>query len=253
MCGGLNTTLFLFLVVILSTKNYAQTKYVDLSKHLLEAVRDDRPYNNLLDQLANVSINDLSNELSNDDQKKAFWINVYNAHVQLILKEDSSKFEDRGKFFKAAQVLIAGHTISLDLLEHGIIRKSKVKLSLGLLPKIFVSKYERKFRVKRTDSRVHFALNCGAKSCPFIGIYDSKRCNQQLDLTTGQYLSKTTEIDGNILRVSKLFSWFRGDFGGKKGILKMLQKHDIIDNSQRFKIEYLHYDWTMELGNYKTL
>lgn len=253
MRGRINTILILLLNTFLCTTGYAQTEYLDLSKALLEATRDDKPYKEILDKIAAVDMDELSNELSNDQMKKAFWVNIYNAHVQLILKEDPTKFEDRGKFFKAEQVTVAGQTISLDLLEHGIIRKSKIKLSLGLLPKVFVSKYERTFRVKKTDGRVHFALNCGAKSCPYIGIYDGERCNEQLDLSADQYLTKTTEINGNTLRVSKLFSWFRGDFGGKKGILKMLKKYEIIDQGQDFEIEYLFYDWTLELGNYKTL
>ena len=34
------------------------------------------------------------------------------------------------------------------------------------------------------DFRIHFALNCGAKSCPPIAFYSYDKINDQLDLAT---------------------------------------------------------------------
>ncbi len=51
---------------------------------------------------------------------------------------------------------------SLDEIEHGILWRSKCKLSLGYFNKIFKSRFEKAFRVDKLDYRIHFALNCGA-------------------------------------------------------------------------------------------
>lgn len=48
---------------------------------------------------------------------------------------------------------------------------------------------------------------------------------------------------------SPLFSWFRGDFGGKRGIQKFLQKYDAIP-AGKYDVGYKSYDWTLLTGNY---
>ncbi|MFW1581992.1 DUF547 domain-containing protein, partial [Vibrio parahaemolyticus] len=63
------------------------------------------------------------------------------------------------------------------------------------------------------------ALNCGAKSCPPIAFYDDAKLDAQLDIATKAYLigSVTYDSNANKVYVPALLSWFRGDFGGKKG------------------------------------
>lgn len=46
-------------------------------------------------------------------------------------------------------------------------------------------------------------------------------------------------------------SWFRGDFGGIKGIKGLLKKYHIIDEGKEPEIRFKRYDWTLFLNNYK--
>lgn len=246
-CGNKNE-------VITSLKNDSTSQYVLLSMDLLNAVKskDEEKITRIRKSLKIVQEDTLGKSLISDAQKKAFWINIYNSHIQLLLAEDPSLFEDRGDFFTSPRITIANKKLSFDAIEHGIIRSSKVKLSLGLLRNPFASSYEKKFRTKETDGRVHFALNCGAKSCPLVAVYGAKNFNQKIDRVAKHFLQKvsTYQPDQNQVITSPLFSWFRGDFDGKKGILSYLKKYEVIPQDQDPSIIYDDYDWTLSLGNY---
>lgn len=228
---------------------------VALSKELVRAAREGTDASEIMDKLATVSVEELSTELDSDEASKAFWINVYNGYVQNILTKRPELFEDRGAFFKKDQIRVAGELISLDKIEHGIIRGSKIKWLLGLVSNPFVDKYERTFRMSQADGRIHFALNCGAKSCPYIAIYDAPFMDEQLDEISRQFLNRnsTYSPEENRVNVTSLFSWFRGDFGGKSGIRDYLKKYDVIPPDSKPSLSFDDYDWTLELGNYTDL
>ncbi|MGB0864474.1 MAG: DUF547 domain-containing protein [Saprospiraceae bacterium] len=242
----------IILLIFVQSLTFGQKKYADLSQKLIEAARYDKPYKGLLKELAEVDPDILAAELDTDEAKKAFWINVYNAHIQFFLKENPKQYEDRGKFFHAESMLIAGKKLSFDKIEHGIIRRSKNKYSLGFFGKIRVDKFEKKFRVKKVDGRVHFALNCGAESCPAVASYDYTKMDEQLDKSSKIHLKNTSKynvLEDEVL-VTKLLSWFRADFGKKKKVIKMLKKYEIIPEDAKPSIKYDDYDWTMDLDNY---
>ncbi len=138
------------------------------------------------------------------------------------------------------------------MIEHGIIRSSQVKISMGYIGKLFPSKYEKQFRLEKVDPRIHFALNCGAKSCPAVAYYTADRVDDELERAVRGYLKSECEVKDGEVAVPMLFSWFRGDFGGKKGIKEFLIKYDIIDNTD-YKISFIEYDWTLQLGQYTDL
>ena len=245
--------LFVSLLMLLSLNTFAQTPYSDLSMQLIDAARNDKPHDALLEKLAEVDEDVLAKELKNDEMKKAFWMNVYNAHIQFFLKENPDYYKDRNNFFKKIEkVEVAGRKLSFDKIEHGIIRGSRSKLSLGFLPSLRVDAYEKKFRTKKVDGRVHFALNCGAKSCPAVAAYDYKKLNEQMDKSTKIHLGGTTTYnkETNVVNITRLFSWFRGDFGNKKKVIKFLKKYEAIPSDIAPSIDYNVYDWTLWLDNY---
>lgn len=230
--------------------------YALLSKRLVEMVRQDQDPSILMDSLANVSAEELAEELDTDDARKAFWINIYNAEIQYILKKNPKKFEERPGFFKEEQFVIAGESLSFEEVEHGIIRGSQWSLGLGVIPRLCVKKFERIMRVKKVDPRIHFALNCGAKSCPPVAAYDYRKIDAQLDYMSKNYLSKHASYDAEegIVYTPKLLQWFSGDFGvGKKKKRKFLAKYDVLPPDTKAKIEYNEYDWTLMLDNYVSL
>lgn len=231
----------------------ANTDCVRLSGDLLYAARTGENTIAFKDSLAAISSEQLTVQLDNDDKRKTFWLNVYNAFTQTGLSENPEWYNNRNKFYKRKFIKIAGKEFSLDLIEHGILRRSKVKLSLGYLNKLFPKSIEKKLRVAKLDYRVHFALNCGARSCPPIAFYKPGEINRQLELATNSYLK--TEVlfiaEDHIVELPVIFSWFRGDFGGKKGILKILRQRNFLPSGVKPGIKWKKYNWALALRNFK--
>ena len=226
--------------------------YIELSQEFVYAVKTDQDATKYINSFARADENIIVQQLSTDENKKAFFINLYNAYTQYILKRNPEKYKNRNDFFKADQINFASHQISLDKIEHGFLRRSRIKWSLGYLGKLFSGKLERKFRVKNIDYRIHFTLNCGAASCPAIAFYDPKNIDQQLDLATQVYLKAEADYnkeENTLLPI--LMSWFRGDFGGKKNILKICRGLNILPSDIQPIIKYKPYNWELYLNNYK--
>jgi thiol-disulfide isomerase/thioredoxin len=229
-------------------------KLVQLSQEFMYAAKVGDATDGFISQLQRLSMDDLQATIKTDDDKKAFWINLYNAFTQVALKNDPEQYKSRGKFFGSKQIEVAGKKISLDDIEHGILRRSKIKWSLGHLNKLFSGKTEKALRVEKLDYRLHFALNCGAKSCPPIAFYKPENINQQLDLATKAYLRSEAEYDEatNTVELPTLMSWFRRDFGGKKKMILLLRQLSIVPADKKPKIKFKTYDWTLYLQNYKS-
>jgi len=175
-------------------------------------------------------------ELSRDEQF-AFYINAYNAWtIKLILTgyPGVKSIKDLGSFFsspwKKKICRIDGEVISLDRIEHEILRP----------------------RFK--DPRVHFTINCAARSCPPLrsAPYQEDVLNQQLDEMTSAFINDPSRnrLEGNTLYVGKIFDWFEEDFNGDilgfflkyaKGSLK----EQLEVNKEKIKVKYLDYDWSL--------
>ena len=234
-------------ILLLSLQANAQAP-LKLSVQFLEAVKNDRDPSATITKLANLDAENLAENLATDAEKKTFWINVYNATVQYKLKRNPELFEDRDAFFGEDRMTIAGEKISLDLMEHGILRHSKNKLSKGYLNKIFVSDYEKMMRVEEVDPRIHFVLNCGATSCPPVRILRYATFEQQMERATRQFLQNTTEVKEDEVHVTRLMSWFSNDFGAT---IPFLKKYDALpEDSTIDDVEFKEYDWTMKLDYY---
>ena len=200
------------------------------SQALIEKHRQGESTLEIQEKIKSISVDDLAQALPNDDAKRTFWMNVYNGFVQVLLTDNPALFDDRVQFFTQPRVWVAGRKLSLDDIEHGIIRGSRVKWTLGYTQSIFVSSYERKLRVNSRDGRIHFSLNCGAKSCPPVAVFRLGDVNEQMDVLSKNYLENYTQVDLKNRKVtaSPLMSWFRADFGGKKGVLKFLKSFEIL-------------------------
>ncbi len=231
----------------------SQNKLVQLSQDFMYAAKTGEETSGFITQLKNISIDDLTTTVKTDDDKKAFWINLYNAYTQVALKNDPGQYNRRSQFFGNRSIEIAGTRFSLDDMEHGILRRSKIKWSLGYFNKLFPKRIEKKLRVDKLDYRLHFALNCGAKSCPPIAFYKPETINQQLVLATKAYLASESEYDEttNIVKLPTLMSWFRRDFGGKRKIIEILKQLFIVPVDKKPTIKFKSYDWTIYLNNYK--
>jgi hypothetical protein len=217
------------------------TALIKLSQDFLYHVKIKEPTDSIEMLLAGIDYNRLTNGLPTDAEKKTFWLNMYNGWFQLLAGREKLT---NPEIFKVRRITIAGEKFSLDGIEHGILRKYRWKYSKGYFATAFPGKTIKKLAVNEIDYRIHFALNCGAKSCPPIAFYSHEKIEKQLDIAEKNYLKTDTEVDetNNTLKVTKLMSWFAADFGGKKGVRKIIGKLWNKDFSG-YKILYKDYDW----------
>jgi hypothetical protein len=228
-----------------------------LARSYLLAVRREEPTGGVEDALAGLDGDRLAAALSDDDARTAFWTNVYNAAVQTRLREDPGRFRglSRVHFFRRPAVTVAGHALSPNDVEHGLLRGSRLAVGLGYLPRPRPDAFERTHRVGDPDPRVHFALNCGAASCPAIAAYDPGSLDDGLDLATRAYLDGAVTYDprADAVTVPRLFRWYRGDFGGLAGTWAFLDAHDALPPgaSAGSRLRYAPYDWSLDLGAFR--
>ncbi len=238
--------------LLFSTQSFGQNRsqniYVGLSQKLLEANLQRENAEEYIEAYRNIDLDQLEKGLDTNEKQLAFWINTYNAFIQYQLLASPEIFEDRSSFYKNELINIGGRMFSFDLIEHGIIRNSRWKYGLGYVKKWFAGDLEKKFHLEGKDGRVHFALNCGAISCPPVAVYNNETIDVQFEQVIKSYLPTVTSHDENKVITSPLFSWFRGDFGGESGTKQFLKDYDVIDVAD-MDLEYGPYDWTLDLDN----
>jgi hypothetical protein len=223
----------------------------------LRAVRYDEPTEEFDRQLATIDPDTLAQRLGSDADRLTFWVNVYNAVIQRALAENPDQYESKRAFFNTNLITVAGKALSPDDIEHEILRRSYHPFSLGYVRKPFRHGFFDQQAVSKRDPRIHFALNCGAESCPPIAAYSRERIDEQLDWATEGYLDGTVSYDpnGGLLGrgrvvVPRLMLWYRGDFGGKAGILDCLRRYDQIPADARPRLSYHDWDWSLRRGKF---
>jgi hypothetical protein len=223
-------------------------KIISLSEQLLLNVKTEVATDSMETALSHLKMEELISGLGNDNARKTFWINIYNSYYQLLAIREKKK---QPEIFTEKLIPIAGTMFSLDDVEHGILRRYRWKYSLGYLPQFLPSIKIKKLAVNEIDFRIHFALNCGAKSCPPIAFYEYKYIDEQLETATRSFLSTETEIDKvhKKITVTKIMQWFKADFGGANGIRSIVSTYLNIKTSG-YTLEFKDYDWSEQLKNY---
>ena len=131
-------------------------------------------------------------------------------------------------FFKKLKHRVAGKSITLDDLENKVIRPT--------------------FK----DPRVHFALVCGARSCPPLRCraFYGGGLNRVLERLTRRFINSKLGVraEGEKLSVSKLFTWYAGDFEASDGTVgKYLARYHKTQGARlaTAKLEYQPYSWAL--------
>jgi hypothetical protein len=225
---------------------------VDRSAAYLDAVRRGESTDEFREWLAGLSFTALRRGLPDDAHRKAFWVNVYNGAVQETLAADPDRF-DRWRFFRRPLLVVANRELTPDDVEHGILRRSQTPWGFGYVRNPLPSGFERGLRVDEVDPRVHFALNCGAASCPAVRAYTAAEIDDQLDLAAAAYLEAEADYDPerDVARVPRLCRWYRGDFGGPEGVRALLREHGVVPPDAVPRLRYADYDWRLDLGNFR--
>ena len=192
------------------------------------------------------------------EQRLSFWVNVYNTAVihgviELGLQKSVKEFPG---FFDRVAYEIGGRPFSLNDIEHGILRGNR-RHPYGFLKPFRKGDPRLEFSIVPIDSRVHFALVCGARSCPPIGFYEADQIDFQLQLAAASFINspqvKISPREGTAY-LSMIFKWYKTDFGGSDESLvnTLLQFLDdgeaktfLAQNRDRIRIRYLPYDWNL--------
>ncbi len=182
-----------------------------------------------------LSSNAPSDKWSNNE-KKAYWINAYNAFtLKLIIDNYPVKsIKDIGPFIQIPFVntpwakeffKIGGQDMKLDRIEHDILRK------------------------KFNDPRIHFTLVCASRSCPQLRneAYEAVRLDEQLNDQGRIFLADRSKniITSDELQLSKIFSWFKGDFTKNGSLIDFLNRFSPVKINKDADIDHLSYNWDL--------
>lgn len=177
-------------------------------------------------------------------ERLAFWINTYNAYtIQLVVQHgerESIRNINKGLLgkgpWKEPLVRAAGRQLSLDDVEHGLIRQQ--------------------FK----EPRIHFALVCAAVSCPPLRseAYTGARLDEQLDQQTHLFLLRSpaqnrVDVAARRVYLSPIFDWYGGDFGGGRAAIGRFVAayyppggpERMLLESGDFDLKHSAYDWSL--------
>jgi hypothetical protein len=165
------------------------------------------------------------------DQKKAYWMNAYNAFAVLLVVNNYpvESIKDIGgwgkevwdmKFFK-----IGGTEMSLSHIEHQILRKDF------------------------SDPRIHAGINCASYSCPKLYNKAFTEDNVEAALTTlmKEFVNDKTKnkITESSAQISEIFKWFKEDFTKGQTLIEFLNKYSDVQIKSTVKPTYMKYNWTL--------
>lgn len=171
------------------------------------------------------------------NERLAYWINAYNAFtLKLVITHYPIKsIRDIGSSIQVPFVnspwdvkfiKIGGETYDLNNIEHSIIRK------------------------RFDEPRIHFALVCAAVSCPKLlnRAYFPKTLDKQLEQVAIGFLnnsSKNQVVSEGKVELSKLFSWYKGDFTKKTDLISYINQYTKKKVKENAKISYKNYNWAL--------
>jgi len=130
------------------------------------------------------------------DAKLAFWMNAYNAlTVDLVADEwpiASIRDLDGGNPWRKRTFTVASRTVTLDDIEHGILRPLE-------------------------DARIHAGVNCASVGCPPLHrrAFTAANVDAELDQAVVRWAATNAVVaDGpdGALRISRIFDWYGEDF-----------------------------------------
>lgn len=185
-------------------------------------------------------------EIDDLEERLSFWINLYNGAVidQAIDMGVVQSIKEVRGFFRRRFLEVAGIALSLDEIEHGILRNNS-RHPARLLPVLFFRPRLKRWVVRPFDARIHFALNCGAQSCPPIAVYSPEEIDAQLDLAATTFINSEIEVDeqSRTIHANRILSWYRADFGDIESWVRRYRDDGLTEGEWEFK--WKAYDWSL--------
>lgn len=212
-------------------------------------------------ELQRVSMKDMDT-----NTKTAFVINLYNLMIKYAFVKLGVPVTDvnRHSFYDNVSVNVGGTMLSLNDLEHGILRGNQ-RAPYRMMKQFSLNDSSRKkLSLEKVDPRIHFALNCGAKGCPAVKRYTVEALDEELRLAAMAFCEQDTSVSidekNNTLGLSKIFYWYMGDFAASKEELpSKVAQHLRGEKKERLEsmiskgkigIKFLDYDWSTNDFNY---
>ncbi|MBI2424106.1 MAG: DUF547 domain-containing protein [Candidatus Hydrogenedentes bacterium] len=169
------------------------------------------------------------------DRQLAFLMNAYNAFTLKLIVENYplASIRDLSGPWSREFVPLLGATISLDTIEHEMIRKPF------------------------NEPRIHFALVCAAKSCPPLRseAYVAERLDAQLTEQAKTFLAQTEknklDLAKKTLYLSPIFKWYKEDFVKQASGLAVFCAPFLPEappatlDVASLKVRYTDYDWSL--------
>ena len=160
------------------------------------------------------------------NEKLSYWINAYNAFtIKLILKHypvNSILNINSGKAWDLEWIQLGAKQYSLNEIENEIIRPQ--------------------FK----EPRIHFAVNCAAKSCPPLAneAFTPDNIEFLLEKQTQAFIQDASfnQIKKSSVKISKIFEWYGEDF---KDLIGFLNKYSSTQINNKAKISYQEYNWDL--------
>ena len=164
--------------------------------------------------------------LGDADSRLAFWLNIYNIMmihgvVEGIRGAGRSfwggvSIRDLTGLYQGAAYQIGRFQLSLDDIEHGILRKN-ARRRIG---RQFSKDHPAQTLVLDVpEPRIHMALYSACFSSPALCVFEAEAMERQLSLATESYLQKFVRLsDGSKkLVVPQIFRWYGSDFDASGG------------------------------------
>jgi len=168
----------------------------------------------------------------------SYWINAYNAvTIDAILQvyptttiRNHTSETGGYNIWKNPSFTAGNKRVSLEDIEHKILRK------MG-------------------EPRIHFAIVCASVGCPRLlnEAYVPDRLADQLVTNTRDFFGRqqNLQVSGNVLRLSKIISWFGTDFApSQQQQVQVLSKYfpqsaQQVAASGNYGVDFLEYDWNL--------
>lgn len=162
------------------------------------------------------------------NKRLAYWINAYNANTIKMIVENyptSSITKINAKPWDQPIAKIGDKTYTLNQIENEIIRPT--------------------FK----EPRIHFAVNCAAKSCPKLlnEAYMPEKMEAQLDKMAKAFVNNTeaNTVSEKKAELSKIFEWYKDDFTASGGVISFINQYLEVKVKDNAKVSYKEYDWNL--------
>lgn len=226
----------LYCLVLTAQKQEDINLFDDINTFLINNVNKGRINYNAL-KFNDLNLSSLVSQLAamdltgkSDNFKLAFYINAYNL---LVIKQvlDHYPIEspmDIPGFFKENKFTLAGELLTLDEIE---------------FKKIF-----EPFK----DPRVHFALGCAAKSCPFLydNAFTPEHVQEQLEFRAQLIIDRPNYVNVDkkhrVVTMNKIFDWYSDQFIDNAGsLINFINKYRFYKVPKDYTIRFEEYDWAL--------